>query len=105
MKNRQEQMEEEALAYHKRNPDVWDKFEEFAFDRIQKGFKNFSASAIIQRIRWDYADIGGRGEVLFKIPNAHSAFYARWFMKKYPEHEGFFRTCIQKSAFKPAKVA
>ena len=41
MKNRLEQMEEETLAYHKRNQDDWDKFEEFAFDRIQKCFKNF----------------------------------------------------------------
>ncbi len=100
-KTRQDEMEEQALQYHTNNPEVWDKYQGFAFDRIRRGYKHFSSSAIIQRIRWD-TGVGRKGEGDFKIPNAHAAHYARWFMNKYPEHDGFFRTCLQKSRTIPA---
>ena len=101
MKTRYDELLEQATKFHNNHPEVFEKFEEFAFDRINRGYKNFSASAIIQRIRWD-TGIGGDGKKEFKIANAHSTFYSMWFMEKYPEHNGFFRTCMKKSMTQPA---
>ena len=103
MRTRLEEMADEATAFHKKYPEVWDKFVEFTFDRVDKGYTNYSVKAIFERIRWDIANIGGDGVSEFKIGNNHPPFYARRFMKMYPEHEGFFRTRIQKSASEPAK--
>jgi hypothetical protein len=103
MKTRQEQMEEEALAYHESNPDVWENFVWFTFDRINKGYKNYSTKAIFERIRWEMHRSEVNSDSEFKLPNNHTAFYARWFMNTYPEHKGFFRTRTQTSNFKPAR--
>ena len=37
--------------WHKANPKVWDKFEEYTFDAINSGRKHYSHWAIIKRIR------------------------------------------------------
>ena len=59
-------------------------FEEFAFQMINRGYKNYSVNAIFERIRWE-KDAGGDGITQFKIGNNYRAFYARAFMKKFPE--------------------
>ena len=94
--NRLEEMREQVTAYHKKHPEVWEMFEEFAFQMINRGYKNYSVNAIFERIRWE-KDAGGDGITQFKIGNNYRAFYARAFMKKFPEHEGFFRTRKQTS--------
>ena len=94
--NRLEEMREQVIAYHKQHPEVWEMFEEFAFQMINRGYKNYSVNAIFERIRWE-KDAGGDGITQFKIGNNYRAFYARAFMKKFPEHEGFFRTRKQTS--------
>ena len=99
--NRLEEMREQVTAYHFKHPEVWEMFEEFAFKMISRGYKNYSAKAIFERIRWE-KDAGGDGVTQFKIGNNHPAFYARRFMKKYPKHEGFFRTRKQTSEGKDA---
>ncbi len=102
MKTRLSEMTEQAKKYHSNHVKVWDKFCEFSFDRICKGYSNYSTKAIFERIRWDLSGIGADGITEFKIGNNHPAIYARWFMEKYPEHQGFFRTRVQKSAVMPA---
>jgi len=102
MKTRLQEMKEQAKAYDKKHPEVWEKFCEYSFDRISKGYRNYSVNAIFERIRWDLSNVGADGITAFKIGNNFRAFYARRFMKMYPEHEGFFRTRIQKSASMPA---
>lgn len=100
-KTRLEEMREQVQEYHIKHPEVWDMFEDFAFAMIYRGYKNYSVNAIFERIRWE-KDAGGDGINQFKIGNNYRAFYARRFMKKYPQHEGFFRTRTQKSASQPA---
>jgi len=90
MEDRHEEMRQQVIEFTKDNPDVWRLFCDFTFDRINKGFKNYSANAIFERIRWE-KDIGGDGVAQFKLNNNYRAFYARAFMRKYPEHNGFFR--------------
>ena len=102
MKTRYEEILEQARAYHKKHPEVWDLFCRFTLIQIKKGFKHYGAHAIFQRIRWetDKPNVDGLSE--FKIANNHFPFYARAFMKKYPEHKGFFRIRRQFSADRPA---
>lgn len=91
-------MREQCIAFHKAHPEVWKLFARFTFELIARGFKHYSAQhGVFARIRWetDQADVDGNST--FKVNNNHSPFYARAFMKKYPEHDGFFRTRQQTS--------
>ena len=97
MKDRHEEMRQQCIRFHKDNPEVWDLFVRFTFEMINKGFKNYSAQhGIFARIRWEM-DVGGNGVTQFKINNNYSAFYARRFMKMYPQYDGFYRTREQVS--------
>lgn len=101
MEDRHEEMRQQVIDFSRDNPDVWRLFCGFTFDRINRGFKNYSANAIFERIRWE-KDVGGDGVAIFKLNNNYRAFYARAFMRKYPEHNGFFRTREQISKETPA---
>lgn len=102
--SRREEMERNYLEFDKKRPIVWRLFKKFTFDRILKGFDQYSADAVMHRVRWETAQ--GRegpysGEGNFKINNNHVCFYARRFMREYPDHDGFFRVRVQKSNFRP----
>jgi hypothetical protein len=73
--------EELKAAYDKRALQAVD------FTRQKRG--NWGSMAIIQILRWDTALAGLPP---FKIVNDVSPYYARSFMRTYPEHRGFFRT-------------
>ena len=77
------------MDYHRKNPEVYRLFCLFTQEAIASGRRNYSAQAVIERIRWETEVLGGND---FKLPNAHVAFYARLFMKDHPAHDGFFRT-------------
>lgn len=77
--------------YHNANPEVYDLFVKFTFNVIRRGYTNYSANAIFERIRW-HTDIETKDNSGFKISNNHRAYYARHFMNCNPEYEGFFRT-------------
>jgi len=94
--SRYEQLRQEAIKFHKKYPKVWSLFCEYTFERIQRGFKNYSARGIFHRIRWE-TDQAETSENEFKLNDHHSPFYARAFMKAYPEYSGFFRTRKQNS--------
>jgi hypothetical protein len=91
--DRHEQMRQAAQRYHQKNPEVWEYFVKFTMDRINRGFKKYSARGVFHRIRWETAfpteDPQGKG---FRISNNHSPYYAREFMKRYPQYQGFFNT-------------
>jgi hypothetical protein len=94
--SRKEEMRQQVLEYHQKHPEVWDLLVRFTFEVIEKGYKHYSINAIFERIRWEM-DVGGDGVTTFKIGNNYRAFYARAFMGKYPQYEGFFRTRKQTS--------
>ncbi len=98
---RYDELADSVRKFHKKHPMVWTLFQRYTFDRINRGFKHYSAYAIFERVRWetDQAQVDGDE---FKLNNNHRPFYARAFMKKYPEHEGFFRTRVQTSKEKTA---
>lgn len=101
---RKEQMAEEAAAFHKAHPEVWTMFVLFTRDRIQRGFKAYSSDAIFHRIRWETAKPTYAPGEEFKLNDHHTAFYARRFMRMYPEFAGFFRTRKQLSENQPAST-
>jgi len=90
-------MREQVSAFHADHPEVWDLFVRFTMDRINKGFTNYSAKAIFERIRWEVDSVGADGKLEFKLNNNWPSFYARRFMRMYPQHDGFFRTRRQTS--------
>jgi hypothetical protein len=96
MDDRYEEIRQQVINFNRQNPDVWKLFCKFTFERIDRGFKNYSVNAIFERIRWE-KDAGGDGVTSFKLNNNYRAFYARAFMRKYPQHDGFFRTREQVS--------
>ena len=75
--------------WHNANPHVYSLFERFALEAADSGKKNFSHWLIMNRIRWESA-IKTTGDE-FKIKNDYIAYYARLFMARHPEHDGFFR--------------
>ena len=99
---RLDEMELAAMEFHKKYPQVWNLFVKFAKDRISRGFTNYSADAVMHRVRWETA-AGQSGQYpnsndgKFKINDHHVAFYGRWFMRNFPEPEGFFRVRDQTS--------
>ena len=75
--------------------DVAALFEKFSFEIMRAGMAHYSARAILHQIRWHhYVERGNRE---FKCNDHWTPFLARWFMAKYPQHDGFFETRIQKS--------
>lgn len=74
------------MEYHKQNPRIWKEFQKYAL-QVAQSKKSFGAKAVMERIRWD-AEIERKGE--FKVSNNFTAYYARLFAAKYPEHKNLF---------------
>ena len=98
--SRREEMREECGKFHARNPEVWRLFERFALEKIRLGFAHYGAKAVLERVRWEYAEGGHEPEL--KVNNNFPAFYARRFAREYPQYAGFFRTRAQVSECRPA---
>lgn len=94
---RHEQLRQEATAFHRKHPEVWEMFVRLTTSRIARGFEHYSARAIFHQIRWEKEQPTYEAGEEFKLNDHHTPFYARRFMRLYPHHEGFFRTRIQKS--------
>jgi len=94
---RLDEMRQQVSAFHASHPEVWGLFVRFTNELIDRGFNNYSVNAIFERIRWECDSVGGDGKSTFKLNNNYRAFYARRFMRMYPQREGFFRTRRQTS--------
>tara|TARA_B100000029_G_scaffold353033_1_gene345618 strand:- start:783 stop:1124 length:342 start_codon:yes stop_codon:yes gene_type:complete len=76
--------------YDATHPEVWTLFVEFAEAALAAGREQYSARAIIHRIRWE-CDINRRDSEPFKISNLWSSRYARKLIATDPERwDGFF---------------
>ncbi|HHH29088.1 MAG TPA: hypothetical protein ENK57_12195 [Polyangiaceae bacterium] len=87
---RADEIEERARIFVKKNPEVWRLFVRFTHELIRAGRANYSARAVLHRIRW-HAAIQTEGDD-YKINDHVTPVFARWFHEAYPEHAGFFRT-------------
>jgi hypothetical protein len=73
------------------NPVVYVFFKRFAFQAMTAGRRKLSASLIMERIRWELS-IETYSDTQYKICNNHTAYYARKFMKDFPEYGPIFFT-------------
>ena len=100
-RTRYDELEEKVREFHKAHPEVWDLFVRFSFELMEKGYKHYSVSGVFDRIRWEQG-VGADGVSEFRIGNNFKPFYARAFMKMYPETVGFYRLRHQNTKDKPA---
>ena len=70
-----------------KNPGIYALFVKFTMLTIKAGKKHFGAKAIMERVRWETME---QGKGMFKINNNYTAYYARLFEEKNPEHKGYF---------------
>ena len=77
------------------HPEIWVLFRNATFQVMERGFRNYGAKSILERIRWHTSIEQGRRD--FKVNNNFAPFYARKFHDSYPEFSGFFRTRTQKA--------
>lgn len=76
------------INYLEEHPQIWQQFEKFALKILASGQTKSSAKLIMERIRWEEEIENKNAE--FKISNNFTAYFARCFILKYPEHKGFF---------------
>lgn len=92
LRSRADELRDKFLEFHRKNPQVWRLFVRYTFQLIDAGRKNYSARAVMHRIRWHTAVKTSEDfPEGFKINNNHTPHYARMFHEQYPEHDGFFR--------------
>ena len=81
--------QEDFNSFDSEHPEFWEMFKKFTFEAVNSGRKKFSARTIYERMRW-FTEIDS-GEK-YKVNNNWVPFYARKFIKHYPEHGTFFET-------------
>ena len=81
--------------YNELNPTVYPRFLKIALETHAKGFKRYSANAILEVVRYftSVAENGGK----FKINNNVTPMFARQAVKDRPELNGFFE--LRRSKF------
>lgn len=73
----------------KKNPEVFQMFENIALEMIEKGAKHGSSDDILHEIRKKIKTLN-KDTSGYKINNNYSAYFSRYFTKLYPEHSSFF---------------
>ena len=91
METRAKEIEAQAEKFHADHPRVWELFDFFTRQAIDRGFKHYSATAVCERIRWETDEADVDGTSTFKVNNNYRTYYARWWMEENPQHAGFFR--------------
>lgn len=78
-------------AFHLRNPHVYSLFERFALEAASAGREKIGARLIWERMRWYLRfETTDRAERGLKLNDHYPPYYARMFLRRHPELEGFF---------------
>lgn len=91
-----EHMVNRFCAYIREHRSVWLKFQNYALQLIDSGQTTIGAKKIFEDLRYDPELEKQMGK--FKAPNEFTAYFARLFILKFPEHSGKF-------ILKPCKVS
>lgn len=86
----------EFIKFDMAHPEIYKLFEKFSLQAARKKTR-FSAKAIMHRIRWETEIEYDDRE--FKIDDGWISHYARKFLRKHPELEGFFETRVRKGGY------
>lgn len=89
--------EERFQAFHRQHTEVYRAFERRALALAQRGYRRWGAAAIFEVLRYESA-ISGQPDDAYKLNNSFRAYYARMFLARHPELDGFFETRQQRSA-------
>lgn len=73
---------QDALRFIETHPEVFATFERLARDRIEAGWRRYSADAIFHRMRWDHPEI--------ELNNDWTACFARVWLRRNPDWPRFF---------------
>ena len=71
-------------------PEVCSLFEELTLKLFAAGWKQYSARAVLHRIRWHHHV--ERGDRTFKANNNWTPALSRWVMRRHPEIGEFYET-------------
>ena len=84
---------------HKSKPEIYEEFCRVSKALIARGHKQYSAYGVMHIVRFSVWKEGVtmKPEEEFKVSNNMTPFYARLFLRDFPEHDEFFVT-------KPIKV-
>tara|TARA_Y100000593_G_scaffold74079_1_gene136179 strand:- start:701 stop:1123 length:423 start_codon:yes stop_codon:yes gene_type:complete len=90
---------EKFKSLHKNKPEIYKEFCRVTDALISRGHKQYSAYGVMHIVRFSVWKEGVtmQPEEDFKISNNMTPFYARLYIRDFPEHEDFFVT-------KPIKV-
>lgn len=83
-------LRERFEVFHATNPHVYRLFERFALEAARSGRRRFGAKAVWERMRWFVAFETTADD--WKLNNSHTAYYAREFIRRHPEHADLFET-------------
>lgn len=95
-------IDEKFQAFHKANPEVFEKFKQFANELLMRGHRRMSGALIIERVRWEA--ITGRfasgtfAMESFKINNNFTALYVRKLVVEDLAFTGRFETRKRKGS-------
>jgi len=78
----------DAINYHKANPEIYQMFCTFTMQAISANRSIYSSKMIIERIRWETMIKAKQG---FKISNSMTAFYSRLFTLENPSYSNLFK--------------
>jgi hypothetical protein len=76
--------------FHSENPRVYELFNSFTRQAINRGHKSMSADMILHRIRWETSVETTEDEP--RINNNYSAYYGRLWSRNNPDFASLFRT-------------
>jgi hypothetical protein len=77
-------------VFHAEFPKVYELFERFSLNLIQRGRTKLGAKMIIERIRWEMATDGSRDAEGLKINNNYTCYYSRLFVERHPQYKEYF---------------
>lgn len=76
--------------FDQENPHVYTLFKHYTLQALKAGMQKIAVALVIERIRWE-TSVMTKGDQ-FKINNNHRAYYARKFMREFPERGEVFKT-------------
>lgn len=85
-----DRIQENFEALIEKNPKLYEEFERMTLEVIRQGFRSYSASAIVEVMRWR-SDLREGPDSRLKLNNNYRSRLARMFEDRNPEYAGFFR--------------
>lgn len=81
------EQEKRFAEFHAAHPQVWQHFERFCFEVLARGYRRYSADAVMHRVRWETSSGAKSG---LKINNNFVSYYARLWRRTHPQHRSLF---------------